>query len=112
MNQSLATVFNSFVLCSVTILTASAKPLEQRSVCTGNQSKLRVCADENLKSSDSRINETLPPRLAKQWHEATSAVCLNRWENYKGGSIYPMMILKCNDNLNRVLLKEFEPFGN
>ena len=83
-----------------------------RKTCEGTQFQLRVCADENLMASDAKIREELPPELATKWEEATTVVCEERWKDFKTGSIYPMMILKCNDNLNRVLLKEFEPFGN
>ena len=89
-----------------------SEPFPPRKSCEGTQFQLRVCADKNLIASDSKIREVLPPELANQWVEATSAVCEEKWKIFKQGSIYPMMLLKCNDNLNRTLLKEFEKYRN
>ena len=80
--------------------------------CEGTQFELRVCADKNLIASDAKIREVLPSELAKRWGEVTGEVCEERWQIFREGSIYPMMLLKCNDNLNRTLLKEFRKFGN
>ena len=77
----------------------------------GHTVSTQVCADENLKASDAKIREVLPPELAKQWAEATSAVCEERWQDMKTGSMYPMKILICNDTFNRVLLEEFIIYG-
>ncbi|NDC15136.1 MAG: DUF1311 domain-containing protein, partial [Synechococcaceae bacterium WB9_2_170] len=31
---------------------------------------------------------------------------------YKQGTIYPQLVVGCDDHLNRALLKEFQPLGN
>ena len=83
------------------------EPFPPGKSCEGTQFQLRVCADKNLIASDAKIREVLPPELSKQWADATSAVCEERWQYMKTGSMYPMKILKCNDTFNRVLLEEF-----
>ena len=89
-----------------------AEIVAPRKSCEGTQFQLRVCADKNLIASDAKIKEVLPPELANRWGKVTSEVCEERWQIFKEGSIYPMMLLKCNDNLNRTLLKEFDKFRN
>ena len=88
-----------------------SEPFPPRKSCEGTQFQLRVCADKNLIASDAKVREVLPPELANQWVEATSAVCEERWQTMKSGSMYPMKILICNDTFNRVLLKEFVVYG-
>ena len=89
-----------------------AEIVPPRKSCEGSQFQLRVCADKNLIASDAKIREVLPSELAKRWGEVTGEVCEEKWQIFKEGSIYPMMLLKCNDNLNRTLLKEFEKYRN
>ena len=101
-----------FFALLMTCGSAFAEIVAPRKSCEGTQFQLRVCADENLIASDAKIREVLASELAIQWGEATRAVCEERWKIFREGSIYPMMLLKCNDNLNRTLLKEFRKLGN
>jgi hypothetical protein len=46
-----------------------------------------------------------------QWQEATRALCGAAYSPYKDGSIYPQLVVGCDDRLNRALLKEFKGLG-
>ena len=43
---------------------------------------------------------------------ATRVVCAQAWGAYQEGTIYPQWVVGCDGNLNRALLKEFQPLVN
>ena len=47
----------------------------------------------------------MPKALFKQWQETNRAVCAHAYAAYKEGSIYPQLVVGCDDNLNRALLQ-------
>jgi hypothetical protein len=76
--------------------------------CPGTTTvEMRFCASQSLQQSEKQVQNTLPRALARQWQEATRAVCARAYAPYKDGTIYPQLVVGCDDNLNRALLKEF-----
>lgn len=55
------------------------------------------------------LQRKVPGVLFQLWQEATRAVCAAAYAPYKNGSIYPQLVVGCDDDLNRALLKEFRP---
>lgn len=54
----------------------------------------------------------LQEQLQQQWQQATRAVCARVYAPYKDGTIYPQLVVACDDHLNRALLREFQPLNN
>lgn len=81
--------------------------------CPGeNTVEMRYCAGLSLEQSADQLNRKIPKALLHQWQEATRAVCAHAYAPYKDGTIYPLLVVGCVDNLNRALLKEFQPLNN
>ena len=70
--------------------------------------EMRYCAGVQLEKSTKYLNSKLPTAIYQQWQEASKAVCTAAYAPYKDGSIYPQLLIGCNNKLNRALLKEFK----
>jgi hypothetical protein len=87
---------------------ASAKPPAIK--CPGeNTVEMRYCASKSLEQSNAQLRKKVSKRLMQQWQAASRAVCAAAYAPYKDGTIYPQLVVGCDDNLNRALLKEFKP---
>jgi hypothetical protein len=81
--------------------------------CPGaNTVEMRYCAERSWQQSDFQLRRKISTQLYKQWQDATRAVCSQAYGPYKDGTIYPQLVVGCDDHLNRALLKEFQPLGN
>ncbi|MCP9817538.1 DUF1311 domain-containing protein [Synechococcus sp. GreenBA-s] len=81
--------------------------------CPGeNTMEMRHCAGLSLEQSTDQLKRKIPKALLQQWQEANRAVCAHAYDPYKDGTIYPQLVVGCDDNLNRALLKEFQPLNN
>ncbi len=90
---------------------AHAKPPATH--CPGDTTvEMRDCAEQSWQQSDRQLHRKISKQLYKQWQDATRAVCAQAYGPYKDGTIYPQLVVGCDDNLNRALLKEFQPMGN
>ena len=101
------------------LLTALLLPLpaaqaqEDAIQCPGETTvEMRYCAGLSWEQSTDQMKGKLPKALFQQWQEATRAVCAHAYAPVKDGTIYPQMVVGCDDNLNRALLQEFRPMGN
>ena len=80
--------------------------------CPGeNTLEMRFCAEQSWEQSDAQLRQKVSKRLMEQWHEATKALCSAAYAPYKEGTIYPQLVVGCDDRLNRALLKEFRGLG-
>jgi hypothetical protein len=81
--------------------------------CPGtNTVEMRYCAEKAVQQSDAQLQKKLSRQQFSQWQAATRAVCEKAYAPYRDGTIYPQMIVGCDDNLNRALLKEFRSLEN
>ena len=71
----------------------------------------RFCASQRLDQSNQALKEQLPQATLEKWKAATQEVCGVAYAPYRHGTIFPQMILGCNDRLNRVLLEELKGLG-
>ena len=99
------------LLLDALVLTASPADAQPPAIkCHGeNTVEMRYCASKSLEQSDAQLRKKVPKRLMQQWQEATRAVCAAAYSPYQDGTIYPQLVVGCDDNLNRALLKEFQP---
>jgi hypothetical protein len=81
--------------------------------CPGTTTvEMRDCAARSLEQSNTRLQSKLPKAVFVQWQQATRAACAKAHANYKDGSIYPQLVVSCDDQLNRALLKQFQALVN
>jgi len=86
-----------------------AKAEEPDIQCPGiNTIEMRFCASQNWEQSNQALNKQLPQATLEKWKAATQEVCAVAYAPYRQGTIYPQMVVSCDDRLNRVLLQEME----
>tara|TARA_B100001173_G_scaffold250459_1_gene221253 strand:- start:6112 stop:6309 length:198 start_codon:yes stop_codon:yes gene_type:complete len=64
-----------------------------------------------LEESHQTLKEQLEPETMKMWVKATQEVCAAAYAPYIRGTIYPQIVVGCDDRLNRVLLEELKGLG-
>tara|TARA_B100001093_G_scaffold493293_1_gene535326 strand:- start:113 stop:427 length:315 start_codon:yes stop_codon:yes gene_type:complete len=80
--------------------------------CPGiNTVEMRWCASKSLDESRAALEKKLSTETLKQWKEATMEVCSAAYRPYLQGTIYPQLVVGCDDRLNRVLLEELKGLG-
>ena len=80
--------------------------------CPGmNTIEMRWCASQQWNQSHQLLKEQLEPETLKTWVKATQQVCAAAYAPYRQGTIYPQMVVGCDDRLNRVLLEELKGLG-
>lgn len=81
--------------------------------CPGeNTVEMRYCAEQSWEQSTADLQRKIPQALLKQWQDTTRAVCAHAYGPFLEGTIYPQLVVGCDDHLNRALLKEFAPVNN
>ena len=89
------------------LMPAKAEQLDIQ--CPGNNTvEMRWCASRSSSESKTALERKLLPETMKQWREATMEVCSAAYRPYLQGTIYPQLVVGCDDRLNRVLLEEFK----
>ena len=73
--------------------------------------EMRFCASQRWDQSNQALKEQLPQATLEKWKAATQEVCAAAYAPYRQGTIYPQMVVGCDDRLNRVLLEEFKGLG-
>ena len=76
-----------------------------------NTIEMRFCASQKWEESNEALKEQLTPATLKKWKAATREVCAAAYAPYRKGTIYPQMVVGCDDRLIRVLLEELEGLG-
>ena len=80
--------------------------------CPGqNTYEMRWCASQKWNKSNQSLEKQLEPETLKTWMKATQEVCAAAYAPYIQGTIYPQMVVGCDDRLNRVLLEELKGLG-
>lgn len=80
--------------------------------CPGqNTIEMRWCASQKWEESNQALEEKLSPETLKTWRQATQMVCAAAYASYRQGTIYPQMVVSCDDRLNRILLDEMKGLG-
>ena len=89
------------------LMTAGAE--EQDIQCPGNNTiEMRWCASKRLEESDQSLRQHLAPETFENWRRATREACAVAYAQYRQGTIYPQLVVGCDDRLNRVLLEELQ----
>ena len=88
------------------------KAAEPEIQCPGlTTHEMRFCASQRWEESNQALKEQLPQATLEKWKEATQEVCAAAYAPYRQGTIYPQMVVGCDDRLNRVLLEELKGLG-
>ena len=81
--------------------------------CPGaNTIEMRWCASKSWEESNKALKQQLSPETLETWKQATREVCAVAYAPYRQGTIYPQMVVSCDDRLNRVLLREWRVWSN
>lgn len=112
--MKLAASMKTVVCAALALVPAAAVDAQANKIeCPGsNTVEMRYCAEQSWEQSDAQLREKVGKRLMEQWHEATKALCSAAYAPYIEGTIYPQLVVGCDDNLNRALLKEFQALNN
>jgi hypothetical protein len=102
------------ILGALLVSSATAHAQEPSDIrCPGeNTMEMRYCAGLSWEQSTGELQRRIPKALFQQWQEVTRVVCAHAYAPYKDGTIYPQLVVGCDDNLNRALLKELQPLNN
>ena len=80
--------------------------------CPGmNTVEMRWCVSKSRQESRQALKEQLPAETLEGWEQATKEACAVAYAPYRQGTIYPQMVVGCDDLLNRVLLEELRGLG-
>jgi len=80
--------------------------------CPGqNTVEMRWCASNSLGESNKALRKILTSEIFRNWTKTTQEVCAAAYAPYIQGTIYPQMVVSCDDRLNRVLLDELKGLG-
>ena len=89
-----------------------AKAEEREIQCPGLTTyEMRFCASQSLDQSNQALKDQLPQATLEKLKAATQEVCAAAYAPYRKGTIYPQMVVGCDDRLNRVLLEELKGLG-
>ena len=101
------------IFCFLLFPLFSVRAEEPEIQCPGqNTVEMRWCASKGLQESRRALKEELPPEILEKWEQVTKDVCSVAHAPYREGSIYPQMVVGCDDRLNRVLLEEVRRLGS
>ena len=88
------------------VMPAAADPNQIQ--CPGdNTIEMRWCASKRWEESTNALQEKLSPEGLEIWKRATQDACAAAYAPVRNGTIYPQMVIGCDDRLNRTLLEEF-----
>ena len=73
---------------------------------------MRWCASQKWEESNKSLQEKLSPEALATWKRATHDVCAAAYAHVRQGTIYPQMVVGCDERLNRTLIQEFTRLGN
>ena len=89
-----------------------AKAEEREIQCPGLTTyEMRFCASQSWERSNQALKDQLPQATLEKWIAATQEVCAAAYAPYRQGTIYPQMVVGCDDRLKRVLLEEIKGLG-
>ena len=89
-----------------------AKAEEREIQCPGLTTyEMRFSASQSWERSNQALKDQLPQATLEKWKAATQEVCAAAYAPYRPGTIYPQMVVGCDDRLNRVLLEELKGLG-
>jgi len=89
-----------------------AKAEEPDIQCPGaNTIEMRWCASKSWEESNQALKQQLSQETLETWKRATQEVCAVAYAPYRQGTIYPQMVVGCDDRLNRALLEEMKGLG-
>ena len=103
-------LFLPFLLL-LTVLPVKAEQVEIN--CPGLTTvEMRFCASQKWEESSQALKMRLSPATMNKWRASTQEVCAAAYAPYRKGTIYPQMVVGCDDRLNRVLLQELQGLGD
>jgi len=101
------------LLLALPAIAAPSKAEPPSITCPGQTTyEMRACASKRWEQSTQELKSRLTKDSMQRWQQATQEACAIAYAPYKQGTIYPQLVVGCDDNLNRALLKEFRGLGD
>ena len=101
------------LIAAALLLPGAGRAGEPEIQCPGNNTvEMRYCAGVLLDQSNAALLQKIPAKLFQRWQATTREVCAHAYRAYLEGTIYPQLVVGCDDRLNRALLNAFEPLNN
>ncbi len=93
--------------------TSAAKNLMRKNVLTFQLKTQSRLTTETLvfEKINKNLKSQLPIATFNRWQQTPKKVCAKAYAPYQQGTIDPLMVIECDDNLNRALLKELKGLG-
>ena len=66
---------------------------------------MRECAVSKFVQLDKRFKQEFKSKTFEEWVGIRHRICTEAYMQYKEGTIYPLMILKCSVDMNKTLLQ-------
>ena len=80
---------------------------EKEGYCNeGTTYAMRECAFSKLVQSDKKLKQELKSKTFEEWVGIRQTMSEEESMQYKEGMIYPLMILKCFVDMNKILLQK------
>ena len=95
------------LLLFLLLITCPALAQEKGVYCNeGTTYAMRECAFSKLVQSDKKLKQKLKFKTFEEWVGIRQTMCEEAYKQYKEGSIYPLIILKCSVDMNKTLLQK------
>ena len=100
------TILLAVFLASLTPAVATSRDLG----CPGETTlDMRRCASLALDRSERALRSRLSSQRLESWLRSSQRVCEAAYALYSDGSIYPQLVMGCQEDLNRTLWKQLTP---
>ncbi len=73
--------------------------------------EMRKCAFKKLVDSDKNLKQELQSKTFEEWVGIRQSMCEEAYRQSKEVTIYPLMVLKCSVDMNKILLEKTSSFN-
>ena len=70
-----------------------------------------IAPPKPLNDQTASLESQLKASAFEAWKRAIGEVCAEAYAPYSQGTIYPLMLMRCDENLNQTLLEEMKGLG-
>ena len=94
------------ILFLLLLITLPISANEQEDCREGNTYEMRECEFRRLKAADQKLKKKLKPKTFEDWVSIRTTMCRETYEQYKEGTIYPLVVMRCSIDMNNKLLEK------
>jgi len=95
------------VLLFLLLISFSALAEDKEEYChEGTNLEMRECSLKKLVKSDKKLKQQLTFEIYEEWLVIRQRMCEEAYLQYKEGTLYSKMIIKCSAKMNKTLLQK------